>query len=182
MTTMTFSTQTGTAAVLESPDKRFSAHFEQWYPWFFGLTCAAVVFVINPPDKVVYDALQSASGSAVSAAAILAGFQGTGLGLLLALLGTETVKTLNKAQLFNQLVDYQWHAILLLLLMVGVLVGLLAVQGVVPEFGGWSRWIASGLAFFATSAILAGFRVTRLMVMILKGEAKSRKRRAGKAS
>jgi hypothetical protein len=146
---------------------RVRGWFEQWYPWFFGFVVGVVVFYLNPAERTVYGALKGSLGSAVDAAAILAGFQGTALGLLLALLNTAPVKALRRMNLFSRLVNYHWQAILAMLVAMAASMALLAVQGVVTEFGEWSRWIAGGAAFVAVAASLAAFRVTSLMVMIL---------------
>lgn len=149
------------------PKARARGLFERWYPWGFGLLIAVAVLWWNPSAKALYDALKSSLGASVSAAAILAGFQGTALTLLFTLIGTAPIKALRRRGLFGQLVRYHWHAILAMLLAVGGSVSLLAVQGVVADFGDWSRWIAAGVAFIVVSAILTTFRVTSLMVLIL---------------
>ncbi|MBL0871635.1 MAG: hypothetical protein IBJ18_13775 [Phycisphaerales bacterium] len=149
------------------PQARARARFERWYPWGIGLLAAILVAWWNPPAKMVYDALKGCLGSAVDAAAILAGFQGTALALLFTLIGSAPVKALRRRGLFSELVRYHWHAILAMLIAVGGAMGLLALQGIVTDFGAWSRWIAGGSAFVVVAASLAAYRVTRLMVMIL---------------
>lgn len=149
------------------PRARARARFERWYPWGFGLLAAILVAWWNPPAKMVYDALKGCLGSAVDAAAILAGFQGTALALLFTLIGSAPVKALRRRGLFSELVRYHWHSILAMLIAVGGAMVLLALQGIVTEFGDWSRWIAAGVAFVVVSASLAAFRVTSLMVMIM---------------
>ena len=149
------------------PKARVRGFFERWYPWGFGLLVSLLVLWWNPPAKPLYDALEKSLGASVSAAAILAGFQGTALTLLFTLIGTAPVKALRRRGLFGQLVRYHWHAILAMLLAVGGSVSLLAAQGVVPDFGEWSRWVAAGVAFIVVYATLTTFRVTSLMVLIL---------------
>jgi hypothetical protein len=149
------------------PKARARGLFERWYPWGFGLLAAILFALWNPPAKMVYDALKGCLGSAVDAAAILAGFQGTALALLFTLIGSAPVKALRRRGLFSELVRYHWHAILAMLIAVGGAMGLLALQGIVTDFGAWSRWIGAGAAFVVVAASLAAFRVTSLMVMIL---------------
>lgn len=161
------STDAPAAARKPLPKVRLRGLFEQGYPWFFGLIVAVAMVIWNPPERAVYNALKGSLGSAVDAAAILAGFQGTALGLLLALLNTPPVKALRRMNLFGRLVVYHWHAVLAMLLTVGVSMALLAMQGIVAEFGEWSRWIAGGTAFVVVAATLAAYRVTSLMVLIL---------------
>lgn len=140
---------------------------EKGYPYFFGFVIAVAVVYWNPPESAVYNALKGSLGSAVDAASILAGFQGSALGLLLALLNTAPVKSLRRMNLFAPLVRYHWEAILMMLVTVGLSMALLATQGVINDFGQGSRWIAGAVAFMVVAASLAAYRVTSLMVKIL---------------
>jgi len=141
--------------------------WEYWYPWFFGGATAAAVMYVNLPREWVYDALRGCLSSAVDAAAVLAGFQGTALGLLLTLLNSPAVKKLREMGFFRRLVHFHLHAIVAMLAAVGVSMALLAVQGVTKDFGDWTRAIAGLVAFIAVAASLAALRVTTLMVKIL---------------
>lgn len=158
-----------TAAPSVRPRARARARFEQWYPWGSGLVVAATLVLLKPPPQAVYDAMKGSVGSAIDTAAILAGFQGTALGLLLTLLDTEPVNALRRTGHFEKLVKYHWQAILALFLTVGLAIGVQAVQSIwkYDEIGEGNRWIAGVILFAFSGAALSAYRVTSLMVKIL---------------
>lgn len=149
------------------PRARRQAWWEQMYPWLGGVAVAIVAYLLDPSSKTVYDALKGCLDSAVDAAAILAGFQGTALTLLFSLLTTGPVQELRRRGVFEKLVSYHGQAILIMLIAVAIAMALLAIQGVRQDFGNWGREVCAVAAFVVASGSLATFRVTHLMIQIL---------------
>ena len=141
--------------------------WEELYPWMIGGAVGVAVYFWNPDGASVYKALDKSLNGAVTAAAVLAGFQGTALSLLLTLVNTPPIKKLHKLELYRPLVRFHAHAIYALFVCVVCSVLLLGIMGVRTSFGDWFRAVAILVSVIAVASSLAAFRVTYLMVKIL---------------
>ncbi len=158
-----------------APNSRlvWKGRIENWAPWGAGAAAAVVLLWWAPDSTAIYNTLKACVGSAIDAAAILAGFQGSALSLLLALMGTESIQALRRQKLFGRLVSYNGQAIFSLILVVGVAMVVQGIQGVKTGFDAEGRWIAAAMSFVVVAAVFAGVRVTRLMMRILVADAAS---------
>ena len=144
--------------------------WEELYPWIIGVALGVGVYIWNPDGASVYKALDKSLNGAVTAAAVLAGFQGTALSMLLALVNTPPIKKLRKLALYRPLVRFHAQAIALLFACVVYAVILLGYMGVHSSFDKWSRYVAAIAAFVSVASSLAAFRVTYLMVVKILGK------------
>lgn len=144
------------------------AQWERWYPSFLGGVSALLVAWWNPPAKETYDVVKGIVGSTIDTAAILAGFQGTALGILLGILGTAPVAVLRRSNHFATLVRFHWWAILAMLCTVVVAIAVQGLQSVwTTDFGVLGSLVPAVLLGVVVTAACASLRVTRLMVDIL---------------
>lgn len=111
----------------------------------------------------------------VDAAAVLAGFQVTALTLLLSIADKPVVERLKPSGHYERLIEYHWQAILAVLVWLVVSLMLLAVQGGTADASGnavdlgrLTRWSAVVLAGVSVAAGVASYRVTRLLVRLLR--------------
>jgi hypothetical protein len=87
---------------------------EGWYPLAFGaITCFGLAhFAVS--DEVFRSIMDRVMPTAISVAAILAGFQGAGQAVLLGILESGTISYLKRTGHYKRLVLFLWRAILLL--------------------------------------------------------------------
>lgn len=111
----------------------------------------------------------------VDAAAVLAGFQVTALTLLLSIADKPVVERLKKDGHYERLIGYHWQAILAVLVWLVASLILLAVQGStldasgkVADLGAITRWSAVIVASVCVTAGVASYRVTKLLVRLLR--------------
>lgn len=144
-----------------------AARVEMWYPWFWGGVAMGLCAWFAPDPKWMYDAIKGALGSAVDASSVLAGFQATGIALLLALINSSPIKRLARTNTYRKLVSYHFQTLVTLLVLA---VGATALQGymaVEKSFHGWDRAVIAVCAGLVTCAVGCVWRISRLMFLVL---------------
>lgn len=151
------------------------ALWERCGPWFLGAAAGLGLWLWNPPGANTARAIERVVSGGIDAAAVLAGFQVTALTLLLSIADKPIVKRLKELGFYDKLIGFHWQAILALLVWLTLSLALLAIQGgttgpagAVVDLGPLTRWSAIILTVSCVAATCASFRVTRLMVALLK--------------
>lgn len=142
-------------------------YWEMWYPWFFGTLSFAAVVYLAPDPVWLYKAMRGALGSAVDASAVLAGFQATGIALLLALINTSPIKRLARGRAYRKLVSYHFQTLVTLLILAVSATALQGYMAVEESFLGWDRLVLGLCAALVTCAIGCIWRISRLMFLVL---------------
>ncbi len=155
--------------------RRVAALWEMGGPWIVGVLAGVGLWLWNPPGANTARAVERFLSGSIDAAAVLAGFQVTALTLLLSIADKPIVRRLKDLGFYDRLIGYHWQAIIALLVWLVLSLALLAIQGgtadsngTAIDLGATTRWSAIVLAAACVAATCASFRVTRLLVALLK--------------
>lgn len=155
--------------------RRLAALWEMGGPWIVGAIAGVGLWVWNPPGSNTARAIERFLSGSIDAAAVLAGFQVTALTLLLSIADKPIVRRLKELGFYDRLIGYHWQAIIALLVWLVLSLALLAIQGGTADtngtpidLGATTRWSAIVLTAACVAATCASFRVTRLLVALLK--------------
>ena len=138
---------------------------ERFYPAVGGVACFVLYSSIGTHTPAYDDIVQNVLPSAVSVAAVLAGFQATAQSIMLAVVGSDTIQRLKQSQHYLVLISYLWETVISLLLFVslGLFVQWRQAAGaptLIPE-----RW---WLAILAGVLVWSGFSSLRIMFLMVK--------------
>jgi hypothetical protein len=140
---------------------------EGWYPLAFGaITCFGLAhFAVS--DEVFRSIMDRVMPTAISVAAILAGFQGAGQAVLLGILESGTISYLKRTGHYKRLVLFLWRAILLLF--VSVILALVVLVRYASGKTPWlnTTWTLAILAGCFVWAVMASYRINWLMFRVL---------------
>jgi hypothetical protein len=162
---------------------KVSEYWESWYPTGCG-GLTFIVVLLYPISAVSYKAfIKDVVPTAVSVAAILAGFQGTIHTILLSIRKSRAVRELQQSGHFTKLVSFVGSGVLSLLIFVAVAMGVLAFraatldtgvggsklgQDVIPSIWSATRLFSAMLTALFVHAIASSIRIIRLVVLLLK--------------
>ncbi|MFM9958472.1 MAG: hypothetical protein ACKVZJ_10370 [Phycisphaerales bacterium] len=140
---------------------------EMWWPWGCG-GAAFLACLASPPEPTwIIPAVKGALGSAVDASSVLAGFQATGISLLLALINTAPVKRLARTGTYRKLVSYHFQTLIALLFLAVAATSMQGYLAVETNFLGWDRLVIAVGAGVVVATVACVWRISRLMFLIL---------------
>jgi hypothetical protein len=155
--------------------RRLGALRESTGPWLLGLLAGVALWWWNPPTVKTAMAVERLLSGSIDAGAVLAGFQVTALTLLLSIADKPIVKRLKESNHYIRLIAFHWQAIIALFIWLLASLALLAIQGGTldgngkcADLGSFTRWSSILLVVTMVAATCASFRVTRLLVRLLR--------------
>lgn len=143
-------------------------NFEKFGPGGGGVGFFLACLAVPCSNEVWASAVNRVLESVVQAASILAGFQATALGLLLAINSTELGRLLRHHALFGVMVRYQRSAVIWMLILATFSLVLLGLSGVDPHLWSRARLAGAGLVGLGVLALACTARVT-LQLIALSG-------------
>lgn len=137
-----------------------SLTWERWYPWIFGIATSALVWLLDwrlPADNN----LPSLLSAAISVAAILVGFMATMKSILMAVPGLTS--GIREADFLDDLASYLAAAT-----SANLALCVLSLSGFFPWATAHAEIFSVMWVGLGVSAVLAFWRVTRIMTVLLR--------------
>lgn len=176
--------------------------WESMYPLLLGLGLFLLCWFTEFGESGYTDLLSKAAPTAISVAAILAGFQGTIHAILLAMQRSRAVRRLKMTGHYNRLIHFIAQGVTSLLLFVGVAIAVVTIEateshpwalvparmsnaantllGCLSLSASWEVFNVALLVGLFTYSMLSSFRVIRLILLMLKLEADTEHKDEGK--
>jgi hypothetical protein len=148
-------------------DVQGARRHEQYGPSAWALVAGGVAGGLGLSLTAVQGLVVSLVPSALTVAALLAGFQTTALSLMLVLMKTPALVALRDTVHYGRLVQYFWAASRTLCAFIAVALLVLALTSIHVQIPGHTRIVPAVLAFTFVRSALSSLRVNRLMTKLL---------------
>lgn len=154
--------------MLKKP-KTLQLRFEEGHPYVFGFVAFLLVTVFG--TRGAYACILTGLGSGVVAGSIFVGFIATALSIIMTLDNTAYIDRVKEANVYERVLGYLWNAVTASFILVAVSIALEMLRKA-TWFGDGKPWVAGVWLGLLVYTLLAGFRGSRFIYLMIRFSAK----------